>query len=295
MQAPSYSNKRTNVRPAPLAIRAAFRVLAPLPFASSELAARLWATPPRAPLRSDQQTWLKAAERMHFDAAGTRIAGYAWGSGKAVLLVHGWGGHAGQLTSFVPALVEAGYRAVAFDAPRHGATSGGTPTIPSFAAAARALSSKVGGFEALIAHSMGATAMAYAMRYGLSLERAIFLAPAATMTGAAERFARMVGLGPRGLEGMRRKFEKRIGVEWEEFDVLREASRARSPLLVMHDTGDRDVPYEDGLSIVGAWPSATLATTDGLGHHRLLRDPGVIRRALAFIQEGGIAATPWSA
>lgn len=279
--------KSTNVRMGQRAVRVLFQVVNPVPVVASELAMRIWATPPRAPVRPAQAGWLAQAERLSFEAADTRVVGYAWGNGPAVLLVHGWGGHAGQLTSFVPALVEAGYRAVAFDAPRHGATTGGTPTVPMIANAVRALASEVGGAEAVIAHSMGAAATAYALGRGLKAERAVLLGAPATMDGAAQRFAQMLGLGTHGLEQMRQKFARRYTISWEELDLRREAPQIRSPVLLVHDKGDLDVPYDESLEIVRAWPTARLMTTDGLGHHRILRDPEVIRQTLAFIGNDG--------
>lgn len=275
--------KRTNVRSSQQVARALFQVLNPVPAAASELAARLWMSPPRAPVRPPQAATLAQAEHLTFEASGARIAGYAWGGGPAVLLVHGWGGHAGQFASFVSALVEAGHRAVAFDAPRHGASVGGTPTIPAFAEAARRVASEVGGVEAVIAHSMGAAAMAYAMGQGLEAKRAVLLAPPASMDGAAERFARMVGLGSHGLRLLRQKLERRYSISWEELDVRRAARAMDASVLLVHDKEDRDVPYDESLQLLRAWPTATLMTTEGLGHHRILRDPDVVRHALAFI------------
>jgi pimeloyl-ACP methyl ester carboxylesterase len=228
---------------------------------------------------------LAQAERFFVAAAEARIAAYAWGSGPAVLLVHGWGGHAGQFMSFVPALVEAGYRAVAFDAPRHGATMEGIPTVPSFAEAARAVAESVGGIEAVVGHSMGAAATTYALRRGLAAERAILLAPPGSMEAAAQRFAKALGLGGSGFRKMRRKFERRSGVSWDDLDVVRDAPGIRTPVLIVHDREDADVPYDECLEIVRAWPDARLLTTEGLGHHRILRDPGVVAQAVAFLGE----------
>jgi len=283
MQAKPRTQKGTNVRFQEEAIRMTFRALRPMPAVASVLATRLWSTPPRAPMRPEQRARLAEAERFDLDAAGTRVAAYAWGSWPSVLLAHGWGGHAGQLTAFVPGLVGAGHRVVAFDAPRHGATTGGVPSLPAFGEAAKAVAAAVGGIEAVIGHSMGASAMAYAMRRGLEARRAVFLAPAATMSGAAARFADMIHLDPRALERMRRRTERIFDVRWEELDVVRDAPWMRSQLLVVHDEGDRDVPHEEGDAIVRAWPSSTLVTTRDLGHNRLLRDPEVVRRAVEFV------------
>lgn len=282
MQAQSSADKRTNVRLSQRALQMTFRSLAPMPTVASLLAARLWGTPPRAPVRLEQRQWLERAERLKVNAGGSTVAAYAWGDGPTVLLVHGWGGHAGQLTGFVEGLVGAGRRVVAFDAPSHGETRGGTPSIPGFAEVAHAIAAREGGVETVIAHSFGAAAMAFALSRGLETSRAVFLAPPATMSGAAERFAQMVALHPRALDQMRKRIEQRLSISWEQLEVMSNAHRMRSRLLVIHDEGDREVPLADGEAIAAAWPAATLITTAGLGHHRLVRDPEVVRRAVEF-------------
>ena len=49
-------------------------------------------------------------------------------------------------------------------------------------------------------------------------------------------------------------------------------------------------------AIAAAWPGAELVTTAGLGHTRLLREPAIIARAVAFFDpargDGGRCATP---
>lgn len=291
MQAQPLPKNSTNVQFYHRAIQMAFRSLTPMPSVASLLAARLWGTPPRAPMRPEQRRWLKDAEPLQVNAAGTTVAAYAWGRGPTVLLAHGWGGHAGQLTGFVEGLVAAGRRVVAFDGPRHGATPGGTPSVPGFADVAHAIAAREGGVDTVIAHSFGAAAMAYAMNRGLEAGRAIFLAPAATMSGAAERFAQMVALHPRALEQMRTRIEERFSISWEQLEVVPSAHRMRARLLVIHDEGDREIPLAEGEAIAAAWPSASLLTTAGLGHHRLLRDPDVVRSAVEFTV-GGNAELP---
>ncbi|WP_369916216.1 hypothetical protein [Plantactinospora sp. KBS50] len=55
----------------------------------------------------------------------------------------------------------------------------------------------------------------------------------------------------------------------------------------MHDRDDAAVPYGDGVAIAAAWTGATLRATDGLGHHRLLRDPEVIAAVVDFVAGPG--------
>jgi CheY-like chemotaxis protein len=52
------------------------------------------------------------------------LAGTAWGKGPPVLLAHGWESRRSHWGAFVPALVQAGFSAVAIDAPAHGDSPG---------------------------------------------------------------------------------------------------------------------------------------------------------------------------
>ncbi len=56
--------------------------------------------------------------------------------------------------------------------------------------------------------------------------------------------------------------------------------------LVVHDVGDRIVPFSDGESIAHAAPAGTLVSTHGLGHHRILRAPEVLGAVVPFVAEG---------
>jgi pimeloyl-ACP methyl ester carboxylesterase len=55
------------------------------------------------------------------------------------------------------------------------------------------------------------------------------------------------------------------------------------PLLVVHDEGDREVPYSEGRRLAECWPDARLMTTNGLGHHRMLRDSEVVTATVEFV------------
>ena len=142
---------------------------------------------------------------------------------------------------------------------------------------------EIGGVEAIVAHSMGGAATTLAMGRGLRAGRAVFLAPAADPAGYSERFAATVGLSGDVLARMRRSIERRFGEKWEDFDVLSAARTMTAPLLVFHDRDDSDVAWTDGAAIASAWPGAELISTTGLGHRRIVHDPAVVSRAVAFV------------
>ena len=58
--------------------------------------------------------------------------------------------------------------------------------------------------------------------------------------------------------------------------------RIRVPTLVVHDRGDRTNAFRDGQAFARAIRSAQFLATEGLGHHRLLKDPAVLARVAMF-------------
>jgi pimeloyl-ACP methyl ester carboxylesterase len=204
-----------------------------------------------------------------------------------VALLHGWGGQAAQLTSFVPPLLGRGFSVVAFDAPGHGASSRGMSSAPQFARALSAVASAVGGrLHGVVAHSLGGAAAALAIRDGLGAERVVFVAPPADPPQWVHVHARGLGLDGTIVAKMRARSERRIGLRWDELKLESLVAGFRQPLLVIHDRHDAEVPLRDGAAVAAAWPGARLLETEGLGHNRILRDPAVVAEAVAFLSDG---------
>jgi pimeloyl-ACP methyl ester carboxylesterase len=278
----SQPDKSTNVRsdlsaPAPLRL-----ALAALGSVSPSLAARagerLFLTPPR--YRARGRDVLARADAFLVPCGRERLAAWRFGEGPAVLLVHGWGGRADQLAPFVEPLVAAGCAAVAFDAPAHGASTGRLTSGVGFAEAVAAVA-EAAEARAAVAHSLGAAGLAWAVAGGLTLDAAVLVAPPRGPVEFFDRFCDALALRPAVRAATRARLERRLGLELEDFDLSRVAGS--TPLLVVHDRDDREVPWRDGADIARAWPDAALVTTSGLGHRRIMRDPAVADRAVAFV------------
>jgi pimeloyl-ACP methyl ester carboxylesterase len=211
------------------------------------------------------------------------VAGWRWGRGPAVVLLHGWGGHSGQLTSFVAPLLSRGLSVLALDAPGHGRSSRGLSSAVQFARALRAVVDATGPVHGVVAHSLGGCAVALAARDGLPVSRVVLIASPVNPPAWVEVFAARFGLTPEVVDLMKRRSEHRIGFRWDDLRVTALAAGLRQPLLVIHDRHDAEVPLSDGASIAAAWPGGRLVETAGLGHHRVLRDPAVIAQAADFL------------
>ena len=202
------------------------------------------------------------------------------------LLVHGWGGHARQLLPLAETLAQHGVRPVLLEMPAHGRSSGATSTLPQFA---RAIDYVVGKLRQeghqvglLAAHSLGANAAAYAASRGALAERLVLLAPPASPRAYTRYFAQVFGLSERTRSAMQRRIEAREGVLMQHFEPAFVAPRIRVPTLVVHDREDRINAFADGQAYAHAIQGAQLLPTEGLGHRRILKDPVVLARVVAF-------------
>lgn len=223
------------------------------------------------------------ATRLEVGVDGERIAAWSWGTGPAVLLVHGWEGHAGQFSPFVPSIVARGLRAVAIDMPAHGASTGSATNMIAFSRAIRAVADVVGGARAVIGHSLGGAATAVALADGLAVERAALIAPAAHPDYFARAFGAILGL-PAGLrERLLARLRAEFGELWEQAQVPERVRGLRVPVVILHDRDDGDVPFDHAEEIAASWPGAILEEVEGLGHRRVLKDAAVVERVVSFV------------
>jgi pimeloyl-ACP methyl ester carboxylesterase len=267
-------------------LRGAFGLVGRLaPSLAAERAETLFLTPPHCAKTRFERSVLDEGTLSYVDGPAGRLATYRWGEGPTVLLVHGWGGHAGRLAHFVSPLTAAGLSVVAFDAPGHGSSDRTLCSLPEIAASVRALTAELHPFG-IIGHSLGATAAALAAREGVRFLHAVFLAPAATPENYPGRFGRCLGMQTEGCDFMKRRLLTRYGIRWNDISVVSFAHSMTARLLVYHDAKDSKVPFREGSAIAAAWPNARLVPLRGVGHHRILRAPEVVAGTVDFLAAG---------
>jgi pimeloyl-ACP methyl ester carboxylesterase len=251
---------------------------------ASRWAERLFRTPPRGVRLPAERRALREGRPFSFSFRGRRIAGWRWGeSPRSILLVHGWGGHAGRLSKFVGPLLDAGFSAIALDSPAHGDSGGRQTGLPDIAGCLIAAEKAVGPFAGAIGHSAGAAACVLAIRQGLDVSRAVLLAPATNPEEFSGRFARALRIPDAVREKMKERLEVHHGWRWPDLRLVACVPERPVPLLIFHDERDHAVRLRDGEAIVRVWRGATIVRTRGLGHHKILRDPAVIASSVAFL------------
>ena len=258
-------------------------------------AERLFLTPPRSRDAAATALDLVDARSTFVAHKGRAIATWRWGSrdAPAVLLAHGWGGHAAQMRAFVFPLLSAGYRVIAYDQPAHGVSEGRLTGLPDFADVLAEVAAYHGDVVGVIGHSLGCAAAALALAGGkVRLQSAVLVSPPADMVGYSRRFARWHWMPEAVRRAMQAAIEERYGVLWESLDVRRLAAGIVARALVIHDRDDRLVPWTQGAQVASHWPGARLLSTDGLGHRRILEDEFVTRAAADFVSGRSSVAQP---
>lgn len=211
-------------------------------------------------------------------------------SAPVVLLVHGWGGHAGQMLTLAEAIADAGLRPVLLELPAHGRSAGTMSNAPQFA---RAISYVVARLvsdghtlRAVVAHSMGANALGVAAAQGLRAERLVLLAPPASAREFTRYFTHTFGLSEKTRLAMQRLFEAQEGFLMAQLEPAAVGPRIVLPTLIVHDRDDRVNRFADAEAYRDAIKGAQLVATQGLGHRRILKEEGVIREVTRFIARG---------
>ena len=211
-------------------------------------------------------------------------------SAPVVLLVHGWGGHAGQMLTLAEAVASAALRPVLLELPAHGRSAGMMSNAPQFA---RAISYVVArlvadghALRAVVAHSMGANALGVAAAQGLRAERLVLLAPPASAREFTRYFTHTFGLSEKTRLAMQRLFEAQEGFLMAQLEPAAVGPRIVQPTLIVHDRDDRVNRFADAEAYRDAIKGAQLVATQGLGHRRILKEEDVVRQVTRFIARG---------
>ena len=268
------------------------------PARAGRYAFQLFATPPPPRIRPKEQAFLDTATRLDRQLGNYRVPVYQWGDANAPICVtaYGWGYNAGRWRHFVPALVEAGYRVIAFDPPGHGHSK--APrflTYPIMAEIEVELIRSLGGVELVLAHSFGGSCLVEALTRlpeGLRPRRMCLMAIVSEVRWLFAGFAQFMGFREVVYQQMQRRIEELTGRKLDEFDVALVADRLRDvPTLLVHDPQDGVTAFRNALRNHSHWRGSWLYSPEGAGHH--LGTAEVTRNILDWLTTQGGGAAGW--
>jgi len=233
--------------------------------------------------------WQTADNHIEVKVKDKNISVYLWGEGPLIVMMHGWSGSGSQFRKFIPTLVKAGYQIAIFDAPSHGLNPGKQSHLIDFTDTLISIQNKFGNIHTIIAHSFGAMATVVAMQRGFSAQHMILIAPHLDAHEMHKTYSGLLNLNPRLSERFRdlieQKMQNILNVDkvWDYLSPDKLLSLNNSVGLLLYDIEDEEIPQKQFKDIETHWKNARTIKTDGLGHHRILKDKKTIRDVTDFI------------
>ncbi|CZF85746.1 alpha/beta fold hydrolase [Grimontia marina] len=195
---------------------------------------------------------------------------YKLGSGPTWVLTHGWSGSSNQFFPLMEYIAEVGYTALAYDHPGHGKSEGKEGSIPAFLNALDGILNQQETIEGVLAHSMGGSTLLESEHPALQGKPIILVAPVLkywdNLFGTIEASGYSIKLFKEVIASVGREYNVRI----EDIDPFVKLGKRQSPVVIVHDKGDRFAPFEVSKEAT-IYDHVTLVETEGLGHGRVLK------------------------
>ncbi len=228
---------------------------------------------------------LTVYRRMSSDCDGMGAASVS--DRQHVLLIHGWGGSAAQMQPIANAIADRGMVPIIVEAPAHGRSKGATSSLPQFARAMEYVATRLTlqgiSIQGVIAHSLGASATAFAVARGLPTERLVLIAPPDRPRDFTHMFASVFGLSEQTRARMQRRIEAREAAHMDAFASRRLATQISMPTLIVHDENDGVNPFVSASRWMSYLTNAQLVATQRLGHRKVLRENDVVDAIASFV------------
>ncbi|GAB4214089.1 MAG: hypothetical protein Fur007_09620 [Rhodoferax sp.] len=215
--------------------------------------------------------------------------------GPAVVLMHGWGGHAGHLLPAAVALQRAGFAVLLPEARNHGRSDRDDhSSLPRFA---EDLHAALDGLAcqpevdadrlAVLGHSVGAAATLLVASQGRSgLRAAVSVSSFAHPEQVMRRWlaARRIAYWPLGWL-INRYIESVIGRRFADIAPEATLAHAQCPVLLVHGRNDPTVPLEDALRLYAQRGSAQVdcLVVEGT-HDRFDDEPALFEAVQVFLR-----------
>jgi pimeloyl-ACP methyl ester carboxylesterase len=234
-----------------------------------------------------EKEFIKSAKKFEVQLMNKRVQCYRWGDvGPKVMLVHGWAGRTGQFRALIPALVNAGFQAIAFDGPAHGRSEGKQTNLMEFADVIRHLLGMEGTFVGVIGHSFGGIAALYAIAHGNHIPKLITISSPTLPAQVISNFRHAINASENVGTAIDAWLQKKYNKSFEEFSGIHAVKMLPAPLdfLLVQDENDPEVGPENATELKKVYPPLKVHITKGLGHTRILRDETVIFRCIQFLK-----------
>ncbi len=236
-------------------------------------------------LSNEENTFLRAAESFRINVNDQNIVCWKWGSGPAIVFVHGWNGRGIQFQNFIRAALVRGYSAITFDGPGHGDSDGKSSSYFEMTDALRAVLRHYSenAIIAVIGHSFGAAAIINALHKEGARIPSVLLAPALDIKEMLDTVFALHGVPLHIFNHLIKTYEQRFGYDLNLDNPKNLLQEYSLQAMIIHDKQDSVTPFEDSKKVTEKFPLIRLFATNGLGHKKIIYDQRIIGETFDYI------------
>lgn len=231
-----------------------------------------------------QRTFLDDAKHELVETNNHKIQTYHWqGSGKKVLLVHGWESNSYRWNKLIKKLQEADFDIFAFDAPGQGNSSGENLHHPLYEKILQDIKLKYKP-SSLIGHSMGGMTIMYNQQLNPDaiIEKIVTIASPSEYVDLMRYYRALLSLSSRVISAIENHIKAELGFAFQEFSTSEFAKSNTKTGLLIHDIEDLVAPYWCSEKVHNNWEGSRLITTEGLGHS--IQDNTINNQVVDFLK-----------
>jgi pimeloyl-ACP methyl ester carboxylesterase len=229
---------------------------------------------------------LNQAETFRIMVNDQHVSCWRWGTGPAIVYVHGWNGRGIQFYFFIKEALAKGYSVVTFDGPGHGESGGNSCSYFEMSDALRGILNycKKDDIIAVVGHSFGGAAIVNALHKDKHQVPAVLLAPALEIKDMLYTVFSTHGVPAKIVQTFIGEYEERFGYNLVKDNPNNLLADYHLNALIIHDRQDKVTSFSDSERAAKKYQSISLSATNGLGHKKVMTDPHVVTETLKYIQ-----------
>lgn len=258
-----------------------------------EILVEQFCTPPQQEETDFDKSAFAQAQVLDIGFEDRILRGYSMGTGRGVLLVHGWGSRASHLALLARYLANNGFHVLAFDGPAHGCSRRSEQKDMSnmfeFARAVSCVAKSMRNTYAVIGHSFGATVAAFTMAGTGILSECRIAAEKLVLISAPESVSRIIENFSRGrneldtMTELTQSLEHAFDFRVSDYNLSSGLQNLNSSILIIHDEQDEEIPVSDALLVKQTNQRVKLVLTKGSGHQKILLNRQMLLAVKEFL------------
>ena len=270
-----------------------FRTFSPIaPKLTGKQAFNLFQRTQKKSIREKEKIFYNLSKHFTVGHSLGKIDAYEMGNPNdpLVLLIHGWDSNAGSMAAIAIELAEKGNHVVAFNLPAHGFSKLKKANIVLCREYFEAVVNHIRSNKpfSVVSHSFGSAVTAFSlMESDMQVDKLVFLTNPNSFPAVFKDFSQFIQISKKGEQVILDEAEKLIGRPLNDYQMENVGEKINyNELLLVHDTYDRVLPYQNSVIVKNNWRDSQLLTIEKIGHYRMLWNEYVVNSVARFISAG---------